>query len=78
VSWKGNVDLSHLTAPLSETVIIRDCEIEVYVENKGKPAQGKELNRPCLFTFSSPQPVDICKLAYICKNNGTKIVKSEC
>ena len=51
--WRGSIDLSRLAAPLAQTVSVRDREIEVYIGDRGKPAVGNELNRPCIVTFTS-------------------------
>ena len=39
--WNGDIDLSTLSLPLSETILIDDCSIEVYINEKNKPALGK-------------------------------------
>lgn len=41
VEWKGISDLSNLMQPLSETLRLKKCFIEVYIDDKGKPAVGE-------------------------------------
>jgi len=41
VYWPEAVDISSLALPLAETVFIDFCQIEVYFQDRSKPARGQ-------------------------------------
>ena len=72
--WRGIINLSKLKQPLSQTVKIDNCNIEVYLNDSGKPAFGQELNRKCIATFGPKRKLKLKKLQLVCSQNGTELL----